>query len=99
MIKKKHNDFKTLRDMCLYGKKFTSEEALKFGMIDGILPTGTILKEIGEKAEKLSSYGGNKENFKKLKSELYKDVIECCFNRQHAVGAIGEVKFPILPKL
>jgi enoyl-CoA hydratase/carnithine racemase len=60
VIKKKHNDYKTLRDMCLYGKKFTSEEALKFGMIDGIFPIGTILKEIGEKAEKLSSYGANK---------------------------------------
>ncbi len=46
--------------MCLYGKKFTSEEAYKFGMIDGILPAGTILKEIGEKADKLSNYGANK---------------------------------------
>ena len=60
VIKKKHNDFKTLRDMCLFGKKFTSEEALKFGMIDGILPSGKILKEIGEEAERLSNYGANK---------------------------------------
>ena len=47
VIKKKHNDYKSLRDMCLFGKKFSSEEALKYGMIDGILPSNSILREIG----------------------------------------------------
>lgn len=29
--------------MCLFGKKFTSEEALKYGMIDGVYSTDKIL--------------------------------------------------------
>ncbi len=40
--------------MCLFGKKFTSEEALKHGMIDDVIGSDKILAEVGEKAEKLS---------------------------------------------
>ncbi len=39
VIKRKHKDYKTLRDMCLFGKKYSAEEALKEGFIDGIIPT------------------------------------------------------------
>lgn len=46
VIKKKHRDYKTLRQMCLFGKKFTSEEALKEGMIDGIIPSKTVLQVV-----------------------------------------------------
>jgi len=29
---------------------------------------------------------------KRIKSELYKDVIDACFNQQHATGRVGECK-------
>ena len=37
VIKKKHNGYKSLRDMCLFGKKYSAEQALQLGMIDGII--------------------------------------------------------------
>lgn len=46
VIKKKHNSYKTLREMCLFGKKFSAEEALESGMIDGISSSKTILAEV-----------------------------------------------------
>lgn len=37
VVKRKHVNYKTYRDMALFGKKFSSEEALKEGMIDSIV--------------------------------------------------------------
>jgi hypothetical protein len=36
VIKKKHNTFQSLRDMTLFGKKFTAKEALDCKIIDQI---------------------------------------------------------------
>ena len=40
-------------------------------------------------ANTAADYGNNRVNFKKLKSELHKEIIDHCFNKQHAVGSIG----------
>ena len=37
VIKKRHGSHGTLRDMCIFGKKFKAEEALRVGLIDRIL--------------------------------------------------------------
>ena len=37
VIKRKHNSHNSLRDMAFFAKKFHEEEALKLGMIDGIV--------------------------------------------------------------
>ncbi len=65
-------------------------------MIDGIVKD---LAPIVEKAESLAPYGTNRTNFKNLKAENNKELIDACFNKQHAVGSVGQVNLPNLPKL
>jgi hypothetical protein len=65
-------------------------------MIDGIVKD---LTPIIEKAETLTQYGANRTNFKNLKSENNKELIDACFNKQHAVGVVGQTKIPVFPKL
>jgi len=47
----------------------------------------------------MSHLGENKVNMKKIKSELYRDVVEACYNKQHATGTVGETKMIAFPKL
>ena len=96
VVKRKHVSYKTYRDMALFGKKFSEKEALKEGMIDGIVEN---LNQVVEKAQDLAPYGNNKVNFKKLKAESNKETIDACFNKQHGVGAVGFIRLPSFPKL
>ena len=90
VIKKRHGSHGTLRDMCIFGKKFKAEEALRVGLVDKILKEKENgLEKAVEEAEKLAKFGENKDNFKKLKDEMYKEVVDCCYNKQHTVGVRG----------
>lgn len=50
-------------------------------------------------AKELAQFGVNKENFKKLKIEMNKHAIDCCFNKGMAVGVTAETKVPCFSKL
>lgn len=65
-------------------------------MIDGIVKD---LAPVFEKAESLAQYGSNRVNFKRIKDQNNKQLIDACFNKQHAVGAIGQAKIASFPKL
>lgn len=54
ILKLKNKSFKAQRDMCLFGKRFHEKEALKLGMIDGIIQN---LEKVMEKANQISKYG------------------------------------------
>ncbi len=86
VIKRKHTNSITFRDMTLFGKKFTEKELLENRMIDGIVHD---LKPVIEKAKQLSKYASNRSNFRNLKAENNKEIVDACFNKQHAVGSIG----------
>lgn len=66
VIKRKHSNPLTFRDMTLFGRKFTEKEALEYKMIDGIVSD---LTPVIEKAKSLAQYGSNRSNFKNLKAE------------------------------
>lgn len=85
--------------MTLFAKKFSAEDAFQNKIIDKIIESKSILKETFDLANTAADYGNNRVNFKKLKSELHKEVIDHCFNKQHAVGSIGETTIPQFPKL
>ena len=95
-IKRKHTGYKTMRDMTLFGKKYTEKEALKEGMVDEIVND---LSVVVEKAKELAPFGCNRVNFRKLKAESNKIAIDACFNKQHGVGVIGYTTIPTFPKL
>ena len=65
-------------------------------MIDGIVKD---LKVVVEKAKEIASYGKNRVNFKKLKAESKKSVIDACFNQQYGIGVVGYTKSIPFPKL
>ena len=72
---------------------------MKEGLIDKIIPGNNALEKTIEDAEKLAKYGENKPNFKKLKDEMYKDVVDSSYNKQHSVGVRGELDYQMHPKL
>ena len=78
-VRKKHRKSSTYRDMMLFGQKFSEEQLLKEKIIDGVVGD---LGAVVEKAEQLASFGYNKSNFKRIKAELNKGVIDASFNRQ-----------------
>ena len=88
VIKRKHNSHHSLRDMTLFAKKFHEEEALKLGIIDGIVSD---LGPVVQKAKEVSKYSRNRENFKDLKMEQNKVVIEACFDKQYTISQLGPV--------
>lgn len=48
----------------------------------------------------MSQFGDNKVNMKKIKSELYKDVIEDCFHKHlEPANLVGYHKMASFPKL
>jgi hypothetical protein len=47
----------------------------------------------------LARYGSNRGNFKNLKAENNKEVVDACFNKQIGVGTVGEFKMSFFPKL
>lgn len=65
-------------------------------MIDEIVKD---LAPVIEKAQGVASYATNRTNFKNLKAENNKQLIDACFNKQHAVGAVGQTKIINFPKL
>jgi enoyl-CoA hydratase/carnithine racemase len=96
VIKRKHTNSITFRDMTLFGKKFTEKEVLDNKMIDGIVQE---LKPVIEKAKSLTRYGSNRANFRNLKAENNKEVVDACFNKQFGMGTVGEFKVNFFPKL
>ena len=54
VVKRKHQTYRSYRDMALFGRKFSESEALKEGMIDEIVPD---LSKVIEKAQELAPYG------------------------------------------
>lgn len=100
VIKKRHAYANTVRDMVLYSKQFSAEMALEGKLIDGIWNEEEAVKKIHALGSEMSQYGDNKENLRKIKSELYKDVIRDCFNNQlDPVNVVGFAKPAPFPKL
>ena len=93
-IRKKHRKSSTYRDMMLFGQKFNEEQLLKEKIIDGVVAS---LNPVMEKAEQLTTFGYNKPNFKRIKEELNKVVIDASFNKQFQ--AQGYFKMGPSPKL
>ncbi len=72
-------------------KRFGSTEAVACGLVDTVYGPDVLFDKCLELAEKLNKFGVNKSNFKKLKEEMNKNAIDCCFNKGHAVGVRAEV--------
>lgn len=76
--------------MSLYARKFTAEEGVTAGFVDGVIKEG-VMEKIHEIGVQKAAFAGNRMNFKKLKEEMNKVEIDCCMNKQHAVGVKGEI--------
>lgn len=90
VIQRKINHQKDFRDIVLYAKKFSAEDGVKAGFVDNIIQDKP-LETIHELAEQKSSFAIRRSNFKKLREEMNKNAIDCCFNKQHAGGVRGEI--------
>ena len=99
VIKKKHSLPTSLRDMAILSQQFSAQRALEDKIIDGIWKEQQAVKNVHSLAQQMSHLGENKVNMKKIKSELYRDVVEACYNKQHATGTVGETKMIAFPKL
>jgi Delta3-Delta2-enoyl-CoA isomerase len=99
IVRKRHPYPSVLRDMVVFAKEFSPEEALQHTLIDGIWSEGEALEKAQARAEELSEYGDNKDNMRKIKSELYRNVTECCFNKQVPANRTTYARFPPFPKL
>jgi enoyl-CoA hydratase/carnithine racemase len=99
VVKKKHNHHISLRDMAVLSQQFSAERALEDKIIDGIWKEEEAVKKVHTLAQDVSHLGENKVNMKKIKSELHREVIDACFNRQHGTGMVGEAKQNEFPKL
>lgn len=99
VFKKRHSLPGSFRDMVMISKQFSGEEALAAKFIDGQFKEEEAVSSIHALANDLSYLGENKTNMKKIKTEMYRDVVDACFNRQHATGTVGEAKMTEFPKL
>lgn len=61
--------------------------------MNNIFPPEQLFEETLKFAESQAKFGVNKANFKKLKEEMNKNTIDCCFNKGQAVGVKGETEF------
>ncbi|EGR30182.1 hypothetical protein IMG5_138860 [Ichthyophthirius multifiliis] len=93
VLQDKIQDKNAFRDLVLLAKKFESKEAFQKGLVDKIVDPEQLFEECVQFAESVSKFGVNKENFKKLKEEMNKNAIDCCFNKGHAVGVRAETQF------
>ncbi len=99
VIKKRHPFPSGLRDMVVFSREFSAPEALEYKFIDGILKEEEAVSWIHEKAAEVSYLGQNKENMRKIKSELHKEVLESCFRQQIHGSHQGYTKMNQMPKL
>lgn len=89
VVQRRMHHPRDVRDMVLYAKKFSAEEGIKVGFVDSIIKDNP-LESIHKIAQARAPFSQNRSNFKKLKEEMNKTAIDCCFNRQHAGGVRGE---------
>ena len=69
------------RDLVLSAKRFDSAtDGYKNGFVDHIYPEEEILSKTIELGLKLSNYGVDKLNHKKIKKEANKNAINACLN-------------------
>ena len=78
-IARKHATPNGLRDMAVFGRKFSEKDGLKAGFVDEVVKN---LQEVADKASELASFGRNRANFRKLKMEQNKNLIEACIKLQ-----------------
>ena len=72
---------------------------MQLHLIDGIWKEGEALELMHEKAEGMSDFGQNKDNMRRIKAELHKDVAHNCFNLQMIPNSVMFGRFPAFPKL
>jgi len=69
----------THRDMILFGKRFTAEEALSRKIIDKAVSPDNLMTEAMKLGKEIAPKGEDKENFFALKHQMYKEAYRCCF--------------------
>ncbi len=92
LIRKRHAYPSALRDMIIFSKQFQAAEALENRFIDGILKETEAVATLQTLAAEAAFLGDNKENMGKIKCELHKDVVECCFNKQGNPNTVAYVR-------
>ena len=73
--------------MVLTGRRVDgSTDGLKCGLVDSIEKEDEILQKTIEMALRVSTFGVDKDNFKKIKEEMNKTSINACMNMQMSPG-------------
>lgn len=85
--------------MILTAKRYDGPTALKSGLVDDIEEPEKLLEKGMKMAEGLKKFGSDRKNFKKLKEELYKGILDACYNKGLSVGIRAEDGPAITPKL
>ena len=99
IIRKRHANPAILRNMVILAEKYSAEEGVEHKFVDGIWKEEEALELVHEKAESMADFGFNKENMKKIKFELHKDVIRDCFAGNNPYSVVGYVSMPPAAKL
>ncbi|EAR85087.1 enoyl-CoA hydratase/isomerase (macronuclear) [Tetrahymena thermophila SB210] len=92
VIQEKISDKDAFRELVLQAKRFEAKEAFERKMVNKIFPPEKLFEETLKFAESQTKFGVDKPNFRKLKEEMNKTAIDCCFNKGHGVGVRYEAK-------
>lgn len=69
------------RDLVLVARRFDlATEGVKNGIVDDVADETQLVELTLKKALEVSKYGVDKENFRKIKEEVYKTAIDACCN-------------------
>lgn len=85
--------------MILTAKKYGGPAALTAGLVDAIADPEDLFEKGVKMAQDLVPFGNDRKNFKCLKEEMYKTILDACFNKGLAVGIKAEGGPAITPKL
>ena len=83
------------RQLVLLGLKMTSEEALKYKIIDQVVDRTKIQQTVNEFAEKIAEKSRFKKNFQALKKQMYEEAFDACYNKGFLPEDL-EVRKPLL---